>query len=150
MHGNMNVKLYTNTELYSGLSLLADLNFQSVSGLYKNFTRLSPIEYEFLINLIGGEKNLEKRSRRSGKTFLFRKDISVQERHFCSGKTFLFRKDISVQERHFCSGKTFLFKKDISVQERHFCSGKTFLFRKDISVQERHFCSRKTFLFKKG
>ena len=39
--------------MYGGSSLLADLNFQSVSGLYKNFTRLSPSEFEFLVNLIG-------------------------------------------------------------------------------------------------
>jgi hypothetical protein len=58
-------------EVYSGSSLLADLNFQSVSGLYKNFTRMSPSEFEFLINLIG-EKS-PKRTQRSGKSFLFKK-----------------------------------------------------------------------------
>jgi hypothetical protein len=46
-------QLYTNREVYSGLSLLRDLSFQPVSGLYKNFTRMSPTESEFLINLIG-------------------------------------------------------------------------------------------------
>ena len=56
--------------MYSGSSLLADLNFQSVSGLYKNFTRMSPSE--FPINLIG-----EKISK---KDTAFRKAISVQER----------------------------------------------------------------------
>jgi len=40
-------QLYTSTEVYGGSSLLADLNFQSVSGLYKNFTRISPRELEF-------------------------------------------------------------------------------------------------------
>ena len=64
-------QLYTSREVYSGSSLVADLNFQSVSGLYKNFTRMSPSEFEFLINLIG--KNLEK-------------GHSVQESHFCSRK----------------------------------------------------------------
>jgi hypothetical protein len=39
--------------------LAADFNFQSVGGLYRNFTRISPNEFEFLINLFG-EKNLEK------------------------------------------------------------------------------------------
>src|SRR5215510_2455973 len=63
---------YTSREVYSGSSLLADLNFQSVSGLYKNFTRMSPSEFEFLINLIG-----EKISK---KDTSFRKAISVQER----------------------------------------------------------------------
>jgi len=56
---------------YSGSSLLTDLNFQPVSGLYKDFTRLSPSEFEFLINLIG--KKISKRTQRSGKPFLFKK-----------------------------------------------------------------------------
>jgi hypothetical protein len=30
-------QLYTSRKVYSGSSLLADLNFQSDSGLYKNF-----------------------------------------------------------------------------------------------------------------
>jgi hypothetical protein len=56
----------------SGSSLLADLNYQSGSGLYKNFTRMSPSEFECLINLIG--KKISKKDR------TFRKAISVQER----------------------------------------------------------------------
>ena len=58
--------------MYSGSSLLADWNVQSVSGLYKNFTRMSPSEFAFLINLIG--------SIISKKFTAFRKAISVQER----------------------------------------------------------------------
>jgi hypothetical protein len=54
--------------VYNGSSLLADLNFQSVIELYKNFTRMSPSEFEFLINLIG-----EKISK---KGTAFRKAIS--------------------------------------------------------------------------
>jgi hypothetical protein len=65
-------QLYSSREVYSGSSLLADLNFQSVSELYKNLTRMSPSEFEFLINLIG-EKNLQK-------------GYSIQESHFCSRK----------------------------------------------------------------
>jgi len=64
-------QLFTSREVYSGSSLLADLNFQSVSGLYKNFNNMSPSESEFLINLIG-----EKISK---KNTAFRKAISVQE-----------------------------------------------------------------------
>jgi hypothetical protein len=58
--------------VYSGSSLLADLNFHSVSGLYKNFTRMSPSEFQFLITLIG-----EKISK---KDTAFRKAISVQQK----------------------------------------------------------------------
>jgi hypothetical protein len=58
--------------VYSGSRLLADLNFQSVSELYKNFTRMSPSEFEILIKLIG-----EKISK---KDTAFRKAISVQAR----------------------------------------------------------------------
>jgi hypothetical protein len=50
--------------VYSGSSLLADLNFQLVSRLYKNFTRMSPSEFEFLIHLIG-EKKSRKRTQHS-------------------------------------------------------------------------------------
>jgi hypothetical protein len=65
-------QMYTSREVYSGSSLLADLNFQAVSVLYKNFTRVSPSEFEFLIHLIG-EKNREK-------------GYNFQESHFCSRK----------------------------------------------------------------
>ena len=66
-------QLYTSREMYSSSSLLADLNFQSVSGLYNNFTRKSPSEFKFLINLIG-EKNLKKKKTwHSRKPFLFKK-----------------------------------------------------------------------------
>jgi hypothetical protein len=56
-------------EVYSGSSLLADWNFQSVSGLYENFTGMSPSEFEFLIHWIG-----EKISK---KDTAFRKIISA-------------------------------------------------------------------------
>jgi hypothetical protein len=64
--------MHTSREVYSGSSLLAGLNFQSVSSLYKNFTRMSTSEFEFLIHFIG-EKYLEK-------------GHSVQESRFCSRK----------------------------------------------------------------
>jgi len=57
--------------VYSSSSLLADLNFQSVSELYKNFTRMSLSEFEFLINLIG--EISRKRTQSSGKPFPFKK-----------------------------------------------------------------------------
>jgi hypothetical protein len=57
--------------VYSGSKFAGRLNFQSVSGLCKNFTRMSPSEFEFSINLIGGKKT-------SKKDIAFRKAISVQ------------------------------------------------------------------------
>jgi hypothetical protein len=80
-------QLYTSREVYSGSSLLADLNFQSVIGLYKNFIRMYPSEFEFVINLIG-----EKISKRDT---AFRKSISVQEslaltlRFLASGNSYI-------------------------------------------------------------
>jgi hypothetical protein len=85
-------QLYTSREVYSGSRLLADLNFQSVSGLYKNFTRMSPSEFEFLVNLIG-----EKISK---KGTAFRKAIYVQEklaltlRFLASGDSYVSLQDL--------------------------------------------------------
>jgi len=71
------MQLYTSREVYSGSSLLAHLNFQLVSGLYKNFSTLSASEFEFLINLIGEEilerHGVQEKTRRSGKPFLLQK-----------------------------------------------------------------------------
>jgi hypothetical protein len=50
--GGWQTQLYSGREVRSASSLLADLNYQSVSGLYKNFTRMSPAEFEYLIHLI--------------------------------------------------------------------------------------------------
>jgi hypothetical protein len=61
-----------NATLLKRESLLADLNFHSVSGLYKHFTRMSAAEFECLIHLTG--------NRISKKDRTFRKAISVQQR----------------------------------------------------------------------
>jgi len=61
-------QLYTSREVYSGSSLLADLNFQSVSRLYENFS-----QWIWIFNSLDWRKNLEKGQ-------------SVQENHFCSRK----------------------------------------------------------------
>lgn len=53
-------------------NLLPDLKFQAVSGIYKNFTQVSPTDFEFLVNLIGAR--IVRQDTR------FRKAISVQER----------------------------------------------------------------------
>jgi hypothetical protein len=58
--------------VYSGSSLLAELNFHAVSGLYKNFIGVSLSEFEFLIHLTGEEI--------AKKDTAFRKAISVKER----------------------------------------------------------------------
>jgi hypothetical protein len=63
--------MHTFRKVHSGLSLPADLNFQWISGLYKNFTRMCLSDFEVLIHLIG-EKISEKDT-------VFRKASSVQE-----------------------------------------------------------------------
>jgi hypothetical protein len=65
-------RLYTRREEYGGSSLLADLKFQEISGQYKNFTRMHPTEFEFLLSKIG-----PKISRQHT---WFRKPISAQDR----------------------------------------------------------------------
>jgi hypothetical protein len=65
-------QLYTSRRADSGSTLLTDLKFQVVSRLFKNFTRMSPSEFEFLIHLIGG-KISEKRN-------------NIQKSHSCSRK----------------------------------------------------------------
>lgn len=66
--------LYTrrNDPMVNSNALLADLKFQEISGQYKNFTRMSPTDFEYLLNLIGPK--IKKQD-----TFM-RNAISVQER----------------------------------------------------------------------
>lgn len=56
----------------NGSALLSDLKFQSISGYYKNFTRMNPTDFEHLINLVG--PRIQKRDT------TFRESISVQDR----------------------------------------------------------------------
>lgn len=65
-------KLYASREQYSGTSLMADLKFQAVSGMYKNFTRMHPTDFEFLLSSI--EPIIAKQDT------TFRKAIPAQER----------------------------------------------------------------------
>jgi hypothetical protein len=67
------VHMHASSEVCSGSSLLADLNFQSASGLYKNFTRISPSESEIVVYFIGesiskrhGVQEIHLRSRNFG------------------------------------------------------------------------------------
>jgi hypothetical protein len=64
--------LYTCRTADGGSNLLADIKFQTVSGHYKNFTRMSPTDIEYLINLVG--------PKIAKKDTTFREAISVQER----------------------------------------------------------------------
>lgn len=56
----------------SGSELLADLKFQHVSGQYKNFTRMSPTDFEYLLNKIG--PTISKSETH------FQQPISIQDR----------------------------------------------------------------------
>jgi hypothetical protein len=76
-------QLYTSREVYNGSSLLADLNFQSVSWLYKDFTGMSPSEFEFLINLIG--EKISKKDTAFRKALSFRESFALTVRFLASG-----------------------------------------------------------------
>ena len=53
-------------------SLVSELKFQAVSGHYKNFARMTPSDFEYLLNKIG--KKVEKQDT------VLRKAISAQDR----------------------------------------------------------------------
>ena len=80
-------QLYTSREVYSRSSLLANWNFQSVNGLYKNFTRLSPSEFEFLINLIG--EKISKKDTAFRKAVSARKWLTLTLRFLASGDSYV-------------------------------------------------------------
>lgn len=65
-------RLLEKREDHGGSSLMVDLAFQHVSGHYKNFTRMSPVDFEYLLTLIGG--------RISKQDTHLRKSISAQDR----------------------------------------------------------------------
>uniref|UniRef100_V5GGY0 Uncharacterized protein n=1 Tax=Anoplophora glabripennis TaxID=217634 RepID=V5GGY0_ANOGL len=66
---------WARTALYkkrSGSQLLEDLKFQHISGQNKNFTRMSPTDFENLLNKIGPA--ISKRETH------FQQPISIQDR----------------------------------------------------------------------
>lgn len=65
-------ELFRNRTKYGAKNLLVDLKMQKISGQYKNFTRMSPTDFEYLLNAIGPK--IKKQDTK------FRKAISVQER----------------------------------------------------------------------
>ncbi|KAJ8882545.1 hypothetical protein PR048_014356 [Dryococelus australis] len=48
-------RLFELIEQYGGSTLMEDLRFRHVSVQYKNFMRVSPVDYEYLISLVGGK-----------------------------------------------------------------------------------------------
>ena len=66
------MELYRKRHVYSGNSLLADLNCQEFSGHHKKFIRMATADFELLINLVGPK--IVKIDTR------FRESVPVQER----------------------------------------------------------------------
>lgn len=64
--------LYTQRNSENFGSLVSELKFQAVSGHYKNFTRITPSDFEYLLNQIG--KKIQKQDT------VLRKAISAQDR----------------------------------------------------------------------
>jgi len=64
--------LMKSRDICSGSDLLNCLQQQEISGQYRNFVRMSSIDFEFLINLIGPKISKQDTN--------FRKAIPVQER----------------------------------------------------------------------
>ncbi|CAI6369107.1 unnamed protein product [Macrosiphum euphorbiae] len=48
-------------DIYSGSDLLNCLQEQEISGQYRNFIRMSSIDFEYLINLIGAKISKKER-----------------------------------------------------------------------------------------
>lgn len=67
------LELFRNRNLHGGRALLRDLKFQHISGKYKNFTRMSPIDFEYLLRRIG-PTTIEKIDTK------FRKAIAITDR----------------------------------------------------------------------
>lgn len=73
------------TELYknrAGSELLRDLKFQHVSGQYKQFTRMSPTDFENLLNEIGLNISKKKSSFQSPISIADCSDLSREARWF--------------------------------------------------------------------
>ncbi|KAJ8895823.1 hypothetical protein PR048_001161 [Dryococelus australis] len=65
-------QLFELKEQYGGSTLMADLKFQHVRRRYKNVTRVSPVDFGYLISLVGGK--IEKKYTNPSQA------ISVQDR----------------------------------------------------------------------
>ncbi|XP_054261015.1 uncharacterized protein LOC128985495 [Macrosteles quadrilineatus] len=66
--------------------LLNDLKFQEISGQYKNFTRMSPQDFEHLLNLIGGK--ITKRDTHMRESISAQDRLAVTLRFLATGDNF--------------------------------------------------------------
>jgi hypothetical protein len=80
-------QLYTSRSVYSGRQLLLDLKFQEISGLYKNFTRMSPTNFEYLINLVGPK--IARKDTRWGRAISIQERLAVTIRFIATGDSFM-------------------------------------------------------------
>lgn len=80
------LEVFRNRKQHGGIPLLRDLKFQHTSGKYKNFTRMSPIDFEYLLNMIGPA--IQKTDTKFRKAISVKERLSITLRFLASGDSF--------------------------------------------------------------
>lgn len=80
------LELYKRRRDYSAHGLLSDLKFQEVSGHYKNFTRMSALDFEILVNLVG--PNIAKSDTYMRKAITVVERVALTLRFMASGDSY--------------------------------------------------------------
>ncbi|CAI6375183.1 unnamed protein product [Macrosiphum euphorbiae] len=78
--------LMKSRDIYSGSDLLNCLQEQEISGQYRNFIRMSSIDFEYLINLIGAK--ISKKDTNFRKAIPMQKRLAVTLRFLATGDSY--------------------------------------------------------------
>lgn len=121
-------QLYTNRSAHGCNSLMAELKFQEVSGQYKNFTRMSPTDFDYLLTLIGPKIRRQDTKWRAAITVQER--LAVTLRFLATGDAYsslqyMFRiskQSISYIIPEVCGALIEALKENIQVRKNHFTS----------------------------